>query len=93
MDKTSLAYIQDKAKKGKILADKLEYCESKLKDIEKSGMKFVDIVVGVKDGGQLQTRGAYLQIDNQDSVDCFGDIALQVIKDLRDRYQAEFDAL
>jgi len=93
MDKGSLAYFKDKAKKGAVLADKLEYCESKLRDIEKSGMKYVNIAVGVKDGGELQTSGVYLRINNQDSVDCFGDIALQVIKDLRDRYQAEFDAL
>jgi len=93
MDKTSLAYIKDKAKKGAVLADKLEYCESKLKDIEKSGMKFINIVVGINDGGELQTCGAHLRINNQDSVDCFGDIVLQAIKDLRDRYQAEFDAL
>jgi len=88
MDKTSLAYIQDKADKGARLAAKIEYCNEALKTIEEKGMVWV----------QIATRGFSnfsfeINMDQQDSVDCYGDIALQVIKDLRDRYQAEFDAL
>jgi len=88
MDKTSLAYFKDKAKKGENLAAKIEYCENALKVIEEKGMGWVQIGTS-----GFNTTSCELNIDHQDLVDCFGEIALQVIKDLRDRYQAEFDAL
>ena len=92
MDKTSLAYIKDKAEKGARLAAKIEYCEKVLDKFETNGVEWVRIMGG--SGNANFDTGHYLiGIDGQDSVDCYGDIALQVIKDLRDRYQAEFDAL
>jgi len=92
MDKTSLAYIKDKAEKGARLAAKTEYCEKALSAIEETGMTWVRIEVGCgKDN--FNTMHYIPNIKGQDSVDCFGEIALQVIKDLRDRYQAEFDKL
>jgi len=92
MDKTSLAYIKDKAAKGEVLANKLEYCEKALKAIEEKGITWARIQAGCgKDS--FDTMHYVPNIKGQDSVDCYGEIALQIIKDLRDRYQAEFDAL
>lgn len=92
MDKTSLAYVKDKAEKGEKLAAKIEYCEDALKAIEEKGMTWARIQVGFgKDG--FDTMHYIPNVKGQDSVDCYGEIAMQVIKDLRDRYQAEFDAL
>jgi len=88
MDKTSLAYIKDKAEKGAKLAAKIEYCENALTTIEEKGMGWVQIGTA-----RFNTTACELNIDHQDLIDCYGEIALQVIKDLRDRYQAEFDAL
>jgi len=92
MDKTSLAYIKNKAEKGARLADKIEYCENALSIIGEKGMTWVRIQVGCG-MGSFDTMHYAPNIKGQDSVDCYGEIALQVIKDLRDRYQAEFDAL
>jgi hypothetical protein len=92
MDKTSLAYIKDKAEKGGILAAKIEYCERILQAIENHGIGYVSIYA-FSDGVDFKTDNSPLNIKDKDSVDCYGEIALQVIKDLRDRYQAEFDAL
>ena len=92
MDKTSLAYIKDKAEKGAKLAAKIEYCENALSTIEEKGMTWARIQVGCgKDG--FDTMHYIPNIKAKDSVDCYGEIALQVIKDLHDRYQAEFDKL
>jgi len=92
MDKTSLVYIQDKAKKGAVLADKLEYCNDTLNAIDEKGMSWVRIQAGYGKES-FDTNHYTLNIKGQDSVDCYGEIALQVMKDLHDRYQAEFDAL
>ena len=93
MDKTSLAYIKDKAEKGQALLGKLEYCEKMLGAIERNGGIGYVSIYAFCDGVDFKTDNSPLSIKNQDSVDCYGEIALQVIKDLRDRYQAEFDAL
>jgi len=92
MDKGSLAYFKDKAEKGAVLLQKLEYCERALKTIEEKGMAWVCIQVGY--GKESFDTMHYIpSVKGQDSIDCYGEIALQVIKDLRDRYQVEFDAL
>ena len=94
MDKGSLAYFKDKAEKGARLVAKIEYCEKALTNIEKNGMGFVSIFISdIRRNIDFTTNGSPIGIQGQDSVDCYGEIALQVIKDLRDRYQAEFDAL
>ena len=92
MDKTSLAYFKDKAEKGGILAAKIEYCEKALNKFETDGIEWVRIQAGNKPVS-FDTGHYLIEVVDQDSVDCYGEIALQVIKDLRDRYQAEFDAL
>ena len=92
MDKGSLAYFKDKAEKGAKLATKIEYCEKALNAISEKGMTWARIQVGCgKDG--FDTMHYILGIEGKDSVDCYGEIAMQTIKDLRDRYQTEFDAL
>jgi len=73
--------------------DELYRCNQILDSIEKHGIGEVAISLTTKNGLHFDSQEKPINIQDQDSVDCFGDIALQVIKDLRDRYQAEFDAL
>jgi len=73
--------------------DELYRCNQILDSIEKHGISEVAISLTTGNGLRFHSHEKPLNIKGQDSVDCYGEIALQVMKDLRDRYQAEFDAL